>query len=96
MSTWLLHWLGIDSASGAQYLAWSGSGSVILPWLMNGLTFAGLLWFHHRCHVTGCWRYARRVTAASERACRRHHPEPHRTAGEIEAAHHAAKARRAA
>lgn len=92
---WLLHFLGTDDVSGHPYAWWSGSGSVILPWIMQALTVGLLFWFHHQCHVDGCHRYARRSTAAGERACRHHHPSPRRTIEDIHAAHHAAlKARK--
>lgn len=90
--SWLLGFLGVSSEAGRAYAWWSGSGSVIVPWLMQSLTIALLFWWHHQCHVGGCYRYARRTTAAGDRACRRHHPEPEKSAGELHAAHEAAKA----
>lgn len=90
MTGWLGHWLGLDNVAGQIYAWWSGSGSVILPWILNSLTVAALFWWHHQCHVSGCWWYARRTTAAGERACWRHHPHPRRTAADLLTAHHAA------
>jgi hypothetical protein len=40
--------------------------------------------------VHRCYWYARRTTAAGERACFRHHPDPVRAAKDLHAAHHAA------
>lgn len=88
---WLLHVLGVDSEAGTAYAWWSGSGSVIVPWLMQAATLALLFAWHHQCQVDGCHRYARRVTAAGDRACRRHHPEPEGSAEDLHAAHRAAK-----
>jgi hypothetical protein len=90
--TWLLHFLGVDNEAGHPYAFWSGSGSVLLPWVMQAVTLGLLVWWHHQCGVDGCYRYARRTTAAAERACRKHHPERRRTVRDIHAAHHAAKA----
>ena len=89
----ILHWLGIDNVSGPAYAWWSGSGSVLLPPILNGFALALVFWWHNQCHVTGCYWYARRKTAAGERACWKHHPRQRRTAGDIHAAHHAAQAR---
>lgn len=86
----LAHFFGLDDLAGPIYGFWSGSGSVILPWLMQCFTIGLLFWWHHQCHVDGCYRYARRGTAAGERACQRHHPHPRRTVEDIHAAHHEA------
>ena len=87
---WLAHWLGLDNVSGPIYAWWSGSGSVILPWIVQVLIIILLFWWHHQCGVDGCLRYARRTTAAGERACWVHHPVQGRTAADIHAAHHQA------
>lgn len=87
--TFWLYILGLTNVAGRPYAFWSGSGSVLLPPLIQLGGIALLAWWHNRCHVTRCWRYARRTTAAGERACRRHHPEPRRTVEDIHAAHHA-------
>lgn len=92
IGSWLYGVLGLNMA-GAVYAFWSGSGSVLIPMAVQMAIFLLLLWWHHQCHVTGCYRYARRTTAAGERACERHHPEQARTVEDIHAAHHAAKAR---
>ncbi len=75
-----------------QYNEWSGFLSIVLPWLLQATTFAAVLWWHHQCHVSGCYWPTRRKTAAGERACWRHHPAPVRTAGDLCAAHEAALA----
>ena len=85
---WLAHWLGLLNLSGPIYGFWSGSGSVFLPPLITLAGVAALWAWHHQCQVTGCYWPARRLTAANERACWRHHPHPQRTADDIRAAHH--------
>jgi hypothetical protein len=90
---WLSHWLGLDNVAGPIYAFFSGSGSVFLPPVLSVLGVAAVFWWHHQCHVHHCYRYARRLTAANERACGKHHPEPKRTVHDIHRAHHAAKAR---
>lgn len=90
------HWLtvhtGSENTPGSppNYNFFSGSGSILLPWLGQGFIVGLLFWWHHQCHVDGCYRYARRTTAAGERACETHHPERHRTVEDIHAAHHEA------
>lgn len=86
---WWLHVLGIDNVSGRPYAWWSGSGSVILPPLITLGGIAALWWWHHQCGVHHCYWPSRRLTAANERACWRHHPHPKRTAEDIRKAHHA-------
>jgi hypothetical protein len=83
--------LGNRDEPGGWYGLWSGfaGGLRVFEWPL----IAALLWWHHQCAVDGCWWYARRTTAAGERACWRHHPEPHRTARDLHHAHHAAKTR---
>jgi hypothetical protein len=88
---WFLHYTGSDNTSGVWYGFWSGFGSIILPPLLNALAVAAVFWWHHQCHVGGCFWYARRTTAAGERACWMHHPDRKRTADDIHAAHHAAR-----
>jgi hypothetical protein len=94
MTHWLLHFLGVDNEAGRPYAWWSGSGSVIVPWVMQVAAIGLLFWWHHQCHVSGCYRYARRTTAAGERACTKHHPEGKRTAEDIRTAHDITKAAR--
>lgn len=78
-----------------QYNELSGFLSIVLPPL---ITLAGvvLLWaWHHQCAVHRCYWPATKVTAAGERACWIHHPQPKRTAADIHAAHHSAAGREA-
>lgn len=73
----LLHFFGLDSASGPAYLFWSGIGSDI-----SELTiFVALLALYrkHNCHVAGCWRlghypFTDPGSGATYLLCRRHHP----------------------
>lgn len=70
-------WYGFHSGlGGAAYLS--------LP------IFLAAFWWHHQCHVHRCYWYARRTTAAGERACWKHHPEAKRTVQDLHAAHHEA------
>jgi hypothetical protein len=89
---WLVHVMGVDYGLPYGHWGWynfhSGFGSIILPPLLNGLVLGAIFWWHHQCGVHGCLWYARRTTAANERACFRHHPHPKRTAADIHAAHH--------
>lgn len=90
MSHWLIHITGGDNVSGLPYAELSGFLSIILPPLLSLIGLALLWCWHSQCHVTGCYWPARRLTAADERACWRHHPHPKRTADDIREAHHAA------
>lgn len=94
----LVHVLGVDQ--GLPYGTWdwynfaSGSGSDF-----GELAIAGALVSmvrRHNCEVKGCWRLGRHATAAGHNVCRRHHPDGHLTAGQVEAAHRAALAGAAA
>jgi len=79
---------GSRDEAGGWYGFHSGFGGSWIP------AYAGLLllfWWHHQCGVHGCYWYARRTTAAGERACWRHHPEPRRTVHDLRRAHHEAK-----
>ena len=89
---WLAHQTGSLNSPGTppNYNFYSGTGSILIPPLLDGLVFALLFWWHHQCHVSGCLWYARRTTAAGERACWRHHPQPERTHQDVLDAHHAA------
>ncbi|HEY1668500.1 MAG TPA: hypothetical protein VGG54_22645 [Trebonia sp.] len=91
MTWWhaLMHALGIDNVSGPQYGFWSGFGSDLGELAIVG----GLLGMYrrHNCEVKGCWRLGRHRTAAGHSVCRRHHPDDHLTAEQVEAAHYAAR-----
>jgi hypothetical protein len=66
----ILHLLGLDSATGPAYLAWSGFGGDLA--LIGGA--AGLL-HRYNCHTRGCWRLGREQVAGTTLVvCRRHHP----------------------
>ena len=90
----LQRWLAYETGSRnsatppPDYNFFSGVGSVILPPVLNGLALAVVFWWHHQCHVDGCFRYARRTTAAGDRACRRHHPDGKLTAAAVRTRHH--------
>lgn len=87
---WLIHVTGGDNVSGLPYAELSGFLSIVVPFLLQGITVAVLFLWHHQCHVTGCYWPTRRLTAAGERACWRHHPHPRRSAGDLANAHHEA------
>lgn len=72
MPHWLVHFLGLDSATGTAYLFWSGFGGVLFS-----LPFFGLLAHHvllHNCHAPRCPRIGR-YRADGKPYCRRHHPK---------------------
>ena len=77
----VVHWIAYatgsynTSASPHNYNYNSGFGSIIEPPLITLAGVVALFWWHHQCHVGGCFWYARRVTAAGDRACWKHHPE---------------------
>lgn len=76
---WLSHWLGLDNASGAIYLFWSGIGADL-----GYLAIVGGLYRHRNCEIQGCPRLGRRTSAAGHLLCRKHHPDGPLT---VEAAH---------
>jgi hypothetical protein len=82
--------LAIDSMTTPFYAFWSASGSVFVPLLMQALVVGLAFWWHHQCEVHRCHRYARRTTAAGERACSRHHPASKPSARDLHDRHHAA------
>lgn len=87
---WLAFETGSQNTTGAphNYNFFSGFGSIILPPVLNGLALASVFWWHNQCHVAGCLFYARRKTAAGDRACWRHHPERRVTVAELRRRHH--------
>ena len=92
---WLVHVTGCDYGLPygrfGFYNFWSGiAGS----FLVGMGVWLGGFWWHNQCGVHRCYWYARRTTAAGERACWRHHPHPRRTVEDLHAAHHAAIANR--
>jgi hypothetical protein len=78
---------GNRDEAGGYYGFHSGIGGaayISLP------VFLAAFWFHHQCGVSGCYWYARRTTAAGERACWRHVPDRKRTHRDMLDAHEAA------
>lgn len=64
----IMHWLGLDNASGAVYLFWSGFfGDITI--------FAALItyYIHTRCHVSGCNKRAK-YQFKHYKLCKVHHP----------------------
>lgn len=86
MVHFLLHWLGLDNASGRQYLAWSG----VIPTLERLTELAVLgyfLWRHHNCHQKGCWRLGHKLPNSHLLACPKHntkHPGRRRNLPSLE------------
>lgn len=71
----IFHWLGLDSASGPAYLAWSGVGSDLSELAIVGGLVA--VYRRHNCHQRWCWRVGRFPVANGQFVtCRRHHPDP--------------------
>lgn len=91
---WLAHVLGLDSASGTAYLAWSGFGGDLAEFAIAGAVLAIVR--KHNCEVHRCWRLGRHVTSAGHAVCRRHHPAGPLTAGAVTAAHEDAETREGA
>lgn len=87
---WLAHLFGVSAgdANGSPYLFWSGAGGLLVDRALTAMALLAVFAWHQQCHVTGCYWPARRVTAANERACWRHHPHPRRTAADIHRDHH--------
>jgi hypothetical protein len=89
----LLHFFGLDNASGVAYLAWSGIiGDAGLFAAVAAFVFHGTVSYRHKqCEVHRCVRVGRHVTAANHRVCRKHSPTGAPTHAEVIAAHHAAE-----
>lgn len=49
MLHWLAHFFGLDNASGAYYLAWSGPAGDLTT-----LAIVAVIWRHLNCHTPGC------------------------------------------
>jgi hypothetical protein len=90
------HWLAFATGSynvpgiAHNYNFNSGFGSIVLPPMITLTGIALGFWWHHQCHVAGCFWYARKVTAAGDRACWIHHPDRKLTAHHIHVRHHEA------
>jgi hypothetical protein len=74
----LQHWLGLDSASGPFYLAWSGFASDLGEVTLIGGLLA--VYKRHNCHTRWCWRFGHHDFTDSEtgivwKLCRRCHPQ---------------------
>lgn len=70
---WLLHFLGLDSASGPAYLAWSGAGGDLGELAIAGALIAVIR--RHNCHAARCWRIGRhKVPGTDFICCARHTP----------------------
>lgn len=96
MAHFLLHWLGLDSASGPVYLALSGFAS-ILERLIELAVIAFILLRKHTCHCRGCWRIGRYHAAGGAYVvCSRHNPDGKPDHASIVAAHRRHQAGRAA
>lgn len=70
MPSWLLHFLGLDSASGTAYLAWSGVLSDLGEVALIGAVLGA--YRKHNCHQRRCWRIGRHVVDGTP-YCNRHH-----------------------
>jgi hypothetical protein len=70
MPSWLLHFLGLDSASGTAYLAWSGAVSDLGEIALIGAVLGA--YRKHNCHQEHCWRIGRHVVDGTP-WCNRHH-----------------------
>lgn len=71
---WLSHIAGLDNASGAWYLWWSGLAADLPEFAVVWGLIA--LARKHTCHIHRCWRVGRHpVDGTTFVVCRRHHPE---------------------
>lgn len=86
--SWLLQFFGLDNASGAAYLWWSGFFADVV------IFAAGFGWYwKHTCHVARCWHWARHpVEGTPYTVCRKHHPDLPAEPTTVEHVHAAAKA----
>lgn len=69
MIHFLYHWLGLDNASGAPYLWWSG--------FFGDMTIFGAavgIYYKHTCHDPHCFRIGKHVYEGTP-YCTKHHPE---------------------
>jgi len=91
MSHWLLHFFGLDSASGPAYLLWSGALSDLGEVVLIGAVYAFVR--KHNCEVRRCWRLGRHTTDGGHHVCRRHAPTGAPTHQDVIDAHQAARGR---
>ena len=66
---WCEHLIGIENASGATYLFWSG---VFADVALFGAAFT--FFRHKNCHVRGCWRLGHPDPEHGHPTCRIHSP----------------------
>ncbi len=69
--------MGLDDASGAWYLFWSGVGADITELAIIGGLIS--IYRRHNCGVRWCWRIARHdftdpSGTTTHHLCRHHHP----------------------
>lgn len=81
----LIHFLGLDNASGQAYLFWSGIGSDLEELALVGALLG--VYRKHQCEARRCWRIGRHTTAANHVVCHRHAPGGAPSHAEILAAH---------
>jgi hypothetical protein len=76
----LAHILGLDDASGRWYSFWSGIfGDASI------LSVPAMAMRRHNCHVKRCPRLGRHPVAGTTwTVCRRHHPDGHPSAEDIQ------------
>lgn len=68
MMHFIAHWMGLDNASGPQYLFWSG--------IFGDITiFGGLLgmYYKHTCHEKNCYRIGKHHIDGTP-YCTKHRP----------------------
>lgn len=68
---WFQHFIGVDNASGINYLFWSGFG-------LSNFFYIGILYTIYRkinCHVSSCHRIGlHHVQGTPYVVCKLHHP----------------------
>jgi hypothetical protein len=70
----LSHFFGLDNASGAHYLFWSGIGSDISEIAILGAVIG--IYRRHNCHIKGCARIGKHaVDGTPYVVCAKHHPD---------------------
>lgn len=91
---WLVHVTGCDYGAPYGHFVFYNFWSGIAGSFLVGLSvWSAGFWWHNQCSVHHCWWYARRTTAAGERACWRHTPERKRTVQDIHKAHWEARSK---
>lgn len=67
------HLFGLDNASGAAYLFWSGFGALVIPPLTSSLPIVLVLLRKHNCHQHRCPWVGRYPERDGWHYCRKHH-----------------------